>query len=318
MPKMNSDWMHDGRWGVFNHWGPPGKMAEEKNAGVDAFDVERLAGQLAEVGAAWYFITLCGSYSFVPNETYEKLLDCEESYCSQRDLVSDIADALAPHGIRLMLYYPFQGLARNPYHAKKFRYISGMTLDWMHEGQQDRQGRLCLDYIRNWEAVMRDYSLRFGKKVHGWWIDGCYWPEQMFRHDDAGYRTMAEALRAGNPESLVAFNGGLETPVIPHSEYEDYTCGEIGHLLPVANRRLDGGLVPLGRFIDGIQYHILTHLGTHWGRTPARFPTELVVGYTKLLNARDCVITWEVAVDDVGHLQADHFEQLRALGAATR
>jgi len=77
-------------------------------------------------------------------------------------------------------------------------------------------------------------------------------------------------------------------------------------------------LHPLSRFMDGTQWHVLIHLGTHWGATPAMLPTELVVGYTKYVNRHGGVITWDTGIDEVGNLQKDHFEQLKALAAATR
>ena len=319
MSAMNTDWFHDAQWGVFVHYGPkPGY--DSWSAQIDAFDVDAVVRQLVEVRAGYFFLTISRGHGMFccPNETYDRLLDLspEESRCSERDLISDLADALEPHGIRMMVYLP-AGSPGDPYVIKKLRWIGGQTLGWDIEGNQIREGRRPIEFMRNWEAVIREMSVRWGEKVHGWWMDGCYWAEHIYRHDaEPNYKSLAEALKAGNPDALVAFNGGLETPIIPHSEYEDYTCGEIGHLLPVSNRRMNGSLVPFNRFIDGAQYHILTHLGEHWGERPARFPTELVVGYTKHITASGGVITWDAGMDAVGNFQEDHFEQLKALGEA--
>jgi hypothetical protein len=319
---MNTDWFHKAKWGVFVHYGPH-RGRENWNAQIDAFDAEGLARQLPEARAGYFFFTVGHGHGMLsaPNETYDRILElpADESRCSRRDLISDIADALEPHGIRMMVYLPACAPGGDPYAVKKLKWIDGQTLGWDIEGNRIRVGRRPVEFMRHWEAVIREFSLRWGKKVHGWWLDGCYWPEHIYRHaDEPNYKSLAEAIKAGNAEALVAFNGGLETPVIGHSEYEDFTAGEIGHLLPVSNRRLNGALVPLRRFIDGVQYHILTHLGTHWGRTPARFPVELVIGYTKLINAHDGVITWDAGLDEGGNFQPDHFEQLKALGDATR
>ena len=321
MHTMNTDWFHDAKWGVFTHWCGGAESPKEWNARVDAFDVDLLVRQLVQTKAGYYFITIgqCSGYYCAPNETYDRLVQHDESHCSRRDLISDIADALEPHGIRLMVYLAANGPAGDPYAVKKLKWIDGQTLGWDIEGNRIRVGRRPIEFMRHWEAVIAEFSTRWGGKVHGWWLDGCYWPEHIYRHaDEPNYRSLAAALKAGNPDSIIALNGGLETPVIVHSEYEDYTAGEIGHLLPVSNRRMNGALVPLKRFADGAQYHILTHLGTHWGPRPARFPVELVIGYTKHVNAHDGVITWDAGMDEVGNFQADHFEQLKALGDATR
>ena len=51
--------LHDAKWGVFNHFLQSGcKTAEEWNAKVDGFDVEKVASQLESCGAKFYFITM--------------------------------------------------------------------------------------------------------------------------------------------------------------------------------------------------------------------------------------------------------------------
>jgi len=319
---MNSDWFHDAGWGVFTHWCGGAKSPAEYNARVDNFDVDLLVRQLVEIGTPYYFITLgqCSGYYCAPNPTYDAVLGYEESHCSKRDLVTDIADALEPHGIRLMLYIASEGPAGDPEAARKFKQLGGQTLGWDIEGNRIREGRRAVEFMKLWQPCIRDWSERFGRKVHGWWVDGCYWPEHIYRFaDEPNYKSFADALRAGNPESLLAFNGGLETPIIAHSEHEDYTAGELGHLLQVSNRHMNGSLEPLTRFVGGgIQYHILTHLGEHWGGRPSRFPTELVIGYTKLITQHDGVITWDAGLDEAGNIYPEHFEQLKALGKAMR
>jgi len=319
---MNTDWFHEAGWGVFTHWCGGAPSPSAYNERVDNFDVDLLVRQLVEIGTPYYFITLgqCSGYYCAPNPTYDAVLGYEESHCSKRDLIGDIADALEPHGIRLLLYIASEGPAGDPEAARKFKHLGGQTLGWDIEGNRVREGRRAVEFMKLWHPCVRDWSERFGKKVHGWWVDGCYWPEHIYRFaDEPNYKSFADALRAGNPETIIAFNGGLETPIIAHSEYEDYTAGEVGHLLPVGTRHLSGGLEPIKRFLDGrIQYQILTHLGKHWGNNPSRFPTELVVGYTKLVTQSDGVITWDAGLDEKGNLHPEHFEQLKALGAAMR
>jgi hypothetical protein len=319
---MITDWFHAAKWGVFAHYGPQSGH-EGWNAQIDAFDAEGLAEELAACGAGYFFITISHGHGLYccPNETYDRLLevDADQSRCSTRDLISDIADALEPHGIRMMVYLPSGAPGGDPYAVKKLKWIGGQTLGWGIEGNTVREGRRPIEFMRNWEAIISDYSRRWGKKVNGWWLDGCYWPEHIYRHDDEpNYKSLAAAVKAGNPDSLVAFNGGLETPILTHSEYEDFTAGELGHLLPLGTRQTNGALRPLTRFMDGTQYHLLTHLGTHWGHNPLRLPDELVIGYTKYVTNHDGVMTWDAGIEANGHLQAEHLGQLKALGAAMR
>ena len=129
---MNSDWFHEAGWGVFTHWCKGAASPDEYNARVDAFDVDLLVQQLVEIGTPYYFITLgqCSGYYCAPNPTYDAVVGYEQSHCSRRDLVSDIATALAPHGIRLMLYLASEGPAGDPAAARKFMQLGGQTLGW--------------------------------------------------------------------------------------------------------------------------------------------------------------------------------------------
>ena len=317
---MNSHWLHDAKWGVFTHWGGGGDSVQF-NAIVDGFDVELLARQLVELRAPYYFIMLgqCSGHYCAPNETYDGFVGADESLCSRRDLISDIADALEPHGIRTCVYVAANGPVHNPYAAKKLDLICDQTLGWGIEGNRPREGLHLVEFQRKFEAVLRDWSLRWGPKVHAWWLDACCYYLNIFpRADEPSFRTLAEALKAGNPEALVAFNGGVNHPVITVSDYEDFSAGELAEYLPLGTRQLDGRLHPLQRYLEGTQWHVLDFIGEHWGGGACRFPVELVIGYTKYVNQHGGVVTWDVGIDAVGNLQEDHYEQLKALAAATR
>jgi len=118
-----TDWFARAKWGIFNHdlfsEQSPGKdttTAEEWNRQVDTFDVKALASQVASTGAGYYFITLgqgSGHYC-APNATYDRYVGITPSKCSRRDLISDLYDALQPHGIALMAYVPADGSWADP------------------------------------------------------------------------------------------------------------------------------------------------------------------------------------------------------------
>ena len=47
---------------------------------------------------------------------------------------------------------------------------------------------------------------RWGKKVAGWWFDGCYFPDSMYRSaDPPNFPSFAAAARSGNPDSCVTW-----------------------------------------------------------------------------------------------------------------
>jgi hypothetical protein len=309
--RANTDWFMAARWGVFTHYlTEPETSADDWNRQVDAFDVHGLAAQLAEVGAPYYFITIgqnSGHYC-APNATYDALTGIRPSKCARRDLVNDLYEALAPHGIALMVYLPSGAPAQDKVAMERLGWRWGFKGEWP-AWNTGRTGERLAEFQLRWEAIIREWSLRWGKKIRGWWIDGCYFADEMYRHPEPpNFASFAAALKAGNPDSLVAFNPGVKVPVICHSEEEDYTAGEISEAFPVCP----------GRWVQGAQYHILSYLGERWGGGAPRFPDAFVIGYTQHVNSKGGVVTWDVPITPAGLIPQPFVAQLRALSAGLR
>ncbi|MDB5084633.1 MAG: hypothetical protein JWN30_1519 [Bacilli bacterium] len=335
--KSNVDWFKNARWGVCCHYlpkPPSGSAAgsqisaEQWNERVDRFDVDGLASQLENVGANYFLLTIgqnTGHYC-APNETYDSIVGIRPSKCSRRDLVSDLSEALASKNIKLLVYLPSGAPDRDPIAKEKLEWENGYKeLPYDPEGKKlivvtteqgsryaepkskvarERKGLRLAEFQKKWEAVITEWSLRWGTRVSGWWIDGCYFADSMYRSLDApNFQSFAAALKAGNPDSIVAFNPGVKVPVISHTEYDDYTAGEISKVFPVQNKR----------FVDGAQYHILSYLGSTWGEGSPRFPDELVIGYTKQIIRNEGVVTWDVPITYGGLIEEPIIQQLKAL-----
>ncbi|MBN1674010.1 MAG: hypothetical protein JXR37_23370 [Kiritimatiellae bacterium] len=235
MPK--TDWFAKHGWGVFCHClTKPETTVDEWNRHVDSFDTSRLAEQLRSVNAPYFVITLgqgSGHYC-TPNETYDRIAGLAPSKCAKRDLVADLYDALHPLGIDLLLYAPAEG----SWADMEARKGLGMPHHWCDGPWHWEPGKHWLyfrwvPFLRNWEAICREWSLRWGTKIRGWWIDGCYSPE--FRYpesEEPNFKSLAAARRAGNPDSILAFNEGVRTPVTHITPHEDFTAGEINYALP--------------------------------------------------------------------------------------
>ena len=114
--RANTDWFRQSRWGVASHYladtagcqQATRSNTEDWNRQIDAFDVHGLARQLAEAHVPYYFISLGQNSGFYlsPNRTYDEIVGIVPSKCSRRDLVADLAGALAPCGIRLLVSPP--------------------------------------------------------------------------------------------------------------------------------------------------------------------------------------------------------------------
>ncbi len=318
--RADTEWFYKAKFGTFTHYladsasnkKAVGLSADEWNRRVDSFDVDRFAAQLAETGSRYHFLTLGQNSGFFcsPNETYDGIVG-KPSRLSRRDLMQDLANALTKAGIRAMAYLPARAPALDGRACEAFKCPPLWGRPKIENGNAEEVDRLCV-FQRMWESMIREWAVRWGESLHGWWIDGCFDP-RMYRHaDPPNFRSFAEALKAGNPQALVAFNPGVGIPVISQTEYEDYTCGELDDLLAHNNNR------PFGRFVDGAQFHILSYLGEWWGGGQPRFPDSLAVSYTDYVTSHDGVVTWDIPVRGDGDIPEDYLRQLKKIGAKCR
>ena len=323
--ERSSDWFAECGWGVFCHYlGTPELSADDWNRRVNSFNVEALAAQIASTGAGYFFLTLGqGSGHFcAPNATYDRYAGIIPSKCSQRDLISDLYDALHPRGIALMVYAPADGPWSDPVARKGLK----LTHHWSDPDHNGGPGpywnRYRLpEFQQIWDEVCRDWSLRFGKKVRGWWIDGAFAPEERYPETQPpNYRTFADALRAGNENALVAFNTGIAVPVVSATAHEDFTAGELSGDLPISGFGPGFGdnpawctHGPIQPLVKGARFHVLNFLGPWWNASPPRFPTDLVTGYTRYVTQHGGVVTWDVPISETGNIPEAFIEQLRAI-----
>jgi alpha-L-fucosidase len=304
-----ADWMKKAKWGVMSHYLADWKareMGEEMtvekwNELVNNFDVDGLAKQLNSVGAGYLIFTIGqnSGYYDSPNSTYDKIVGIQPSKCSKRDLITDLADALNKYGIKLIVYLPSGAPGQDK--------IARDALKWENGPQRNKEFQI------NWQNVIQEWSLRWGKKVAGWWFDGCYWPSTMYRScDPPNFESFADAARAGNPESAVAFNPGVVYRSISITPYEDYTAGELD--LPDRMkiiRTVDGN-------VDGAQLHYLSHLGENWGMGSPRFTNDQVIEWSKHIIDKGGAITWDTPIQTNGLYPQQFLEQLKAIGKALK
>ena len=261
---------------------------------MDEFDVPGLVQQLESVKARYLILTLgqnSGHY-LSPNRAYDSLVGITPSKCSRRDLIEDLYKALEPKGIRLMVYLPAGAPDEDPVAMEK--------LEWKRGPYRNRNFQI------KWEQVIAEWSKRWGKHVSGWWFDGSYWPNHMYRGTEApNFVSFAAAARAGNPDSILAFNQGVFVPIAPIAPEEDYTAGEMNE---------PGVFKPGHRFIDGAQVHMLTHLGVTWGNPMVRCDPAQAKAWTKSFVERGGVVSWDVPHDARGLILQPFLSRLRAAG----
>lgn len=321
--ETRSAWFHDAKWGVFAHYlaevaGYKGDLAltpAEWDRRIDAFDVEALARQLVEAQAGYCCITLGqnSGYYLSPNATYDALVQHHPSRCSRRDLLADLIAVLTPLGIRTMVYLGCSAPASDRQAIERLKCTPpwGGGLLGLVPGSytvQDGMDERLTEFQRNWEAVIREWSLRWGKGLSGWWFDGCYGADRMYRNPDApNFGSFAAAAKAGNPDSLVAWNPGVVYPPYAIAPEEDYTAGEVNEFDEVD--------CP-GRWEHQAQFHILSYLGVTWGLLPIRFSPAQAVSHTLDVTSYGGVVTWDVPLTGGGLIAPEAMPALREIGQA--
>jgi len=304
-----ASWMKDAKWGVMLHYSAAILASENKldadsisldkwNDLIDNFDCEGLAKQLSDVGAGYVIITIrhIGGFLMAPNSMYEHYMGQAPSISSNRDLIVDLHHALDQYGIKLITYFP-----------SKFRFNPAEIKAFAWDRDDPRKAEM---YLR-WQEVIREFSMRWGDKVSGWWLDGCYTPNTHFRHPDIpNFASMAAAARAGNPNSAVAFNPGVFPRIMSLTPYEDYTAGEINNPESISYRHT------FDETIDGRQIHILSYLGRTWGQGDPRFTEEQIIKYSLDVNEQGGAVSWDVPPLRNGTISDDFMKQLVKIGEA--
>ncbi|MGI5869019.1 MAG: alpha-L-fucosidase [Kiritimatiellia bacterium] len=298
--------LHDAKWGVFNHFlGHDCKTAAEWNAKVARFDVGRVADQLEACGATFYFLTVMqgNRWMCAPSATYDSIAGTKPGEaCSVRDLPLELSAELEKRGMDLYLYFTGDGPCRDPEIGSRF----GFAIDPDHLYAEVTEA-----FVRKWSSVLGDLARRYGNKVKGWWLDGCY--DDMLGYTDELLGLYGEAVRAGNPAALVSMNNGVFPYFRKHWSGEDFTAGEFN----------DFHCVPEKRFIEGAQAFVLAPLGAWrgdycgWASSGCKRSADYVAQYVQLVNANGGVVCIDVKVSPDGAWEPDQMEVLKAVGRAT-
>ena len=295
--------LHDAKWGVFNHYLGHGiKTKEEWTAKVDAYDVKKVADQLEACGAKFYFITLVQGRRWMcaPNTTYDRIAGTKPGEaCATRDLPMELAEELGTRGIDLYLYYTGDG----PYMDKQIGRRFGFT--------EPRFLGVTPAFVGKWASVLEEFAVRYGDRVKGWWIDGCY--DGYLNYSDDLLAYYEKAVRKGNPDAAIAMNNGVFDYYARYSKHADFTAGEFN----------DFRVIPRSRFVGTAQAFTLIPLGKaekewmSWGCRGCKRDAAFVADYVSLVNRAGGVVAIDVHVNDDGSFEPDQLEVLRAVGRRT-
>jgi hypothetical protein len=276
-----SEWMK-GKYGLMVHWLSPyfdktktnksplpenGVFKSELNDAVNGFDIDRFMADFDQSGAEWLIFTIgqnTGTYAS-PNSVIDSLAG--QGHTPKRDLVLEIAKAVKKRGKRFIAYLPCEIRINDSLHK-------GFAWNTEPDTDQANFQRLYLKAVREW-------AVRFGKNLDGWWFDGCYSNHPIFDNKYMKWQAWYDAARAGNPNAVLTFNDGsyLVSIIKPVRPEHDYLSGE---QQVVIDGKLRLGLkkegyplyLPQTAYVEGTQClnHTLLAIDCYWAHGNGIFP----------------------------------------------
>ncbi|MFT7035653.1 MAG: hypothetical protein ACJA2S_004177 [Cyclobacteriaceae bacterium] len=159
------------------------------------------------------------------------------------------------------------------------------------------------------ESMIREWSLRYGQGVKGWWFDGLYsWNGIRSTRMDMSLAhnisTHTLAAKAGNKHSIVTFNSGFGK-IHANTPYGDYTSGE--------KATIDE--FPASRWVEeGVQWFLFTYLGEKWGGSGQQFQTDSLTAKAQKIAQNKGVLCLEVVTSGEGEILPAHLDQIKAVG----
>lgn len=299
-----TDWFRDAGYGIMVHYLSSNivqdKGSKEWNDAVDSFDTDDFALKASEAGAGFVMFTLGqnSGYYCSPNASFDSVLGIKPGdLCSKRDLPMDLIKSLKKYNIPVILYLPSNPPVSNKLVSEKFRYTYGK------DSATSQYNQPIL------ENMIREWSLRYGTDVKGWWFDGLYsWNNIKSTRMDMSFKhnisTHTLAAKAGNKNSIVTYNYGFGKIQV-NTPYCDYSSGE----------KMTIDEYPASRWVEpGVQWFLFTYLGEKWGGHGSQFKTEDLVEKAKQIVQNEGILCLEVVVTPKGDILPHHLEQIKAVG----
>jgi len=305
-----TDWFSRAGFGVFVHYlnELQNNAATLQSLGrsttwdecVKEFDTERFASAMAEAGAGYVIFTTHQRTRFLiaPNAAFDRITGYRPGEaCATRDLIEDLYHSLSKRKIPLMLYWTGTGPSSD---AK-----ANASMGW--------DTPIPDAWIKKWAAITAEYGERYGKKVAGWWVDGCYAKHGNLGYNDAKLAPLARALKAGNPQRIIALNPGVELSA--YSVHDDYTAGEMNAFLER----------PASRWLDGKQWHVLSYLGPEradnylsagWCEPGSKYGKQELAEYVRTVHQKGGVVSIDVLLFRDGGIDRSQLEVLKAIRPA--
>lgn len=309
--RANTDWLSKCRFGIGVHWtaqtvprhGPPLAFQEA----VDVFDIDGFVAAVEFTGADYVLFTAAHALQMLPapHPVIDEILP---GRTCKRDLIRELADALAAKQKHLMVYYNH---SCNHKQDSPWEQVVGY-----HAANKERFAKNLIEII-SW---MGD---RYRGKIKAWWFDSPYsldvrGPHNSVTTDMTGFQFPWErftlAAKVGNPDRLVTYNAGINQTFL-YTTHQDYWAGEMVNLdTPATDRYLDNGSQWFGWTCLEDRRWVHTRLDTPIPMP--LYPDQQVMNYVRTCNKHVAPMTFNVGIYQDGAMAESSVEQLHRLNAS--
>jgi hypothetical protein len=302
--KSDTSWLRDAKFGFMCQCGEwsyaphgPHKPWPEM---VDKFDVEKFAELVDSTGAGYAIWSATWATYFFPAPIHA-IDEIMAGRTSKRDLIGEMADALAKRDIRLILYYHL-GHDQTPENG------SWWSKNWVSSSDKSL-------FIENWCSILTEVGQRYGDRLTGWMFDDelVYYPMP--------YEVVGKAAKAGSPGRIISYNPWIQAR---GTDFQDFQFGE-GFRGSAALPEAAHGIWPSGP-MRGLQAHGNFQVdGPDWGInrpdekiTPPFFSAEKASDFALVAAQHNEALSWNLEMYDDGSVSEESLKVFQAAGSAVR
>jgi hypothetical protein len=302
--RANTDWFANAGYGMWVHLldlttprsGP--KLPYE--AAINALDVRKLAQTVADCGARYLIFAVNHGHPTCPApiKAWERL---HPGWTTRRDLIMELADALAAHDINLMLYQNCPGTG-------DLIQQDGRAIDTPRFSEAD--------YARLLVEVFQEFGARYGSKVKGWWLDS--WFQTMEAYPNLPCEAINRAIKSGYRDCMTSMNFWA-FPV--EVEWQDFWCGEITDF---PARPFGARTIPYGP-AKGLQGHAAIKLDAPWFHItdnmemePPLYTAQQLADFIRVYQRDQTPVTLGVGIYQDGSIGPKSYDVLRELRRRVR
>jgi hypothetical protein len=309
--RANTDWLANCRFGMGVHWtartAPMQGRPRAFQAAVDAFDLAGFVAAVEHAGADYVLFTAVHALQMLPapHPVIDRILP---GRTCQRDLIRELAEALAVRGKHLLVYY---------------NHSCNQNDDPAWEQAVGYHGQDMGRFARNLIEIVSWSGERYGERLKAWWFDSPYsvdprGPHNSVTTDLRGFQFPWEeftvAAKAGHPGRLVTYNPGIHETFL-YTRHQDYWAGEMTNLdHPAASRYLSNGLQWFGWTCLEDRAWVHTKLNTPI--PPPLYSDQQLRAFVQACHRRQAPMTFNVGIYQEGVPAPASIEQLHRLKAA--